>query len=317
MITDLKKKHFGALLGLAFDGNRLDGVVLRRTNGSVEIRKSFAVTLTLDLLKDDPELLGREIRNRLDEAGIRERECVVGVPLDWALTLQTQIPDLPESDVESFLAIESERGFPYGLDALTIACSRFNAAPNENYATQVAVPRNNVARLERALRSARLKPLSFSFGLTALHPPQAAESQGVVAIFIGEKSVFLLVTCGGGVASLRTVETAFEAEVGVKRIFADVLAREVRVTLGQLPAGVREQLRTLRVFGSDEASHRLAREIQVRAEAMGLKVEHVSHYTGPQRGLKIQASTTVSPALSLAVQHLSGQAPSFEFLPPR
>ena len=36
-----------ALLGLAFDGNRLDGVVVRRQNGSLQVAQSFTATLAL------------------------------------------------------------------------------------------------------------------------------------------------------------------------------------------------------------------------------------------------------------------------------
>ena len=49
-----------ALLGLAFDGPRVDGVVVRRSNGSVAVPKAFSFSLSLDLLKDDPALVGHE-----------------------------------------------------------------------------------------------------------------------------------------------------------------------------------------------------------------------------------------------------------------
>ena len=47
----------------------------------------FSVSLSLDPLTADPELVGREIRNHLDAAGVRERHCIVAVPLKWALIL--------------------------------------------------------------------------------------------------------------------------------------------------------------------------------------------------------------------------------------
>ena len=84
-----RRKKLTGLLGLALDGSRLDGVVLRRTNGSLQVQQTFSVTLSLDPLTAAPELVGREIRNQLDAAGVRERRCVVGVPLKWILTAQT------------------------------------------------------------------------------------------------------------------------------------------------------------------------------------------------------------------------------------
>jgi len=105
------EKRLSSLLGLSLDGSRLDGVVLRRTNGSLQVQQSFSVSLSLDPLTADAELMGRELRNHLDAAGIRERYCVMGLPLKWALTTHAQIPDLPEADVASLLQIEAERGF--------------------------------------------------------------------------------------------------------------------------------------------------------------------------------------------------------------
>src|SRR5262245_24220863 len=99
-----KEKAPTSILGLTIDGSRLEAVVLRRTNGSLVAGPSVDVALALNPWTGDPELVGREIRNRLDEAEIRERRCAVCVPLNWVLTMQTRLlPELPESDVESFL----------------------------------------------------------------------------------------------------------------------------------------------------------------------------------------------------------------------
>ena len=89
------------------------------------MQKVLFASLSLDPLTNDAELVGREIRKHLDQAGIRERRCVVCVPLNWALTLQTKLPELPDADVTSFLQVEAERGFPYGPDALLTSSSRF------------------------------------------------------------------------------------------------------------------------------------------------------------------------------------------------
>ena len=66
-----RRRKLTSLLGLNFDGSRLDGVVLRRTNGSLQLQQSFSATLSLDPLTAAPELVGREIRNQLDAAPAR------------------------------------------------------------------------------------------------------------------------------------------------------------------------------------------------------------------------------------------------------
>ena len=93
------------VVGLTLDGSRLDGVVLKRTNGSLQQLQTFSAALTLDPLTAAPELVGREIRNHLDAAGIRERDCVLGVPLKLVLTAQTELPPLPEADATSLMQL--------------------------------------------------------------------------------------------------------------------------------------------------------------------------------------------------------------------
>src|SRR5260221_13710582 len=182
---DLIKVNFGkhsqrnAVLGLALDGSRLGGVVLRRTGGSVEVQQSFSVSLTLDPLTNDAELVGREIRNHLDAAGVRERQCVVGLPLKWVLTAHATLPALPEADLASFLQIEAERVFPCDITSLLLATSRYQTASGEPHATLVGIPRGQAELIEKVLRAAQLKPVSFSLGLAALQPPEAETSNGI------------------------------------------------------------------------------------------------------------------------------------------
>ena len=80
-----RKRPLTSVLALSLTGGRLEAVTLRRTNGSISVEKNFAAALGLNPLTGDPELVGREIRNNLDQAGIRDRKCVVCIPLSWVL----------------------------------------------------------------------------------------------------------------------------------------------------------------------------------------------------------------------------------------
>jgi len=322
MMVDLlkimpKRQRLTSLLGLALDGSRLDGVVLRRANGSLQIQQSFSATLSLDPLTAAPELVGREIRNHLETADVKERHCVVGLPLKWALTMHTKLPDLPEADVASFLQIEAERGFPSDVATLLLATSRCQMASGERHAAQVGIPRNHIALLEEVLGAAQLKPVGFSLGITALQPGGAEASNGVMALVIGESNVGLQVTCGGGVAALRALEGALAAEGGVRRLAADLVAREVRVTLGQLPAEFREAVRCVRIFGPRDLAQQLADELEIRLEPLALKVEVVKKYSAADLGADPPPEAVVSPALSLAAERLTGRQTPFQFLPPK
>jgi len=332
-----RRKKLTGLLGLVFDGSRLDGVVLRRTNGSLEIQQSFSATLSLDPLTAAPELVGREIRNQLDAAGVRERRCVVGVPLKWLLTAQTELPPLPEADAASLLQLEAERGFPCDVTTLRLAHSSCPLPNGKQHVTLVGILNSQLTSLEQVLAAAKLKPVSFSPGLTALQPASSRarlssaavatnvegaaggdpRAPGVLALAIGESQVSLQITCGGGVAALRTLEGAIENEGSRRTLHTDLVARDVRITLGQLPTGLRESVRRIHIFGPHDLAQQLADEMELRFEPAGLTVELVTKYAPDEFGVQLPPDAPVSPAFSLAARLLTGQTPAFEFLPPK
>jgi hypothetical protein len=327
-MSDLLKLNFRALelfskgrgssiLGLWLDGSRLDGVKLRRTNGSAHAEKTFSLGLSLDPLTAPPELVGREIRNLLEKEGVRERRCVVGLPLKWALTFHTQIPDLPEGDIASFLQIEAERGFPCDPATLMVATSRYRLPSGQKHATLIGIPRSHVELLERVLHAAQLKPLSFTLAITALQPPDAGQTEGLITLALGETRAALQVSYGGGVAALRALEGAIETEGAQRKLNAELVARETRITLAQLPEELRQAVVRVRIFGPRDLAQELADEIDLRLEALGLQVEMASTYKPSEFAIQVPRETPISPAFSLAARAVGGQLPAFEFLPPK
>ncbi|HSU55048.1 MAG TPA: hypothetical protein VLT36_13395, partial [Candidatus Dormibacteraeota bacterium] len=174
---------------------------------------------------------------------------------------------------------------------------------------------SHLSALETGLRAAKLKPVSFSLGISALQPP--VPEGGVLAIAIGENQVSLEISCGGGVAALRTLEAALELEGGRKILHADLVGREARITLGQLPAELRDSVRSIRIFGPRDLAQQLADEMELRFESGGLKVEIVSRYSAADFGVQVPGERAVAPAFSLAANYLADRKPAFELLPPR
>jgi hypothetical protein len=304
-------------LGLALDGSQLDAAVLRRTNGTLRVLQSTTVSLALSPLSGDPELVGREIRNHLDQAGIRERRCALSIPPGWLLTLHVKLPDLPDADVSSYLQIEAERGFHSGHENLYIVDSRYRLSNGEKYATLLAIPRSHLDTLEKVLKAAQLKPVSFSPGLAVVDFPEKDSADGAMVLATGNQGIDLLVTAGGGIAVLRSLDAAMENEGAQKRIDADLVARELRITLGQLPTALAAKTKTLRLFGRGEAARRFAGEIASRAEAMGLKVEVMDRVSAAKFDPAPSVEIAMSPALALAANWVRSAAPAPELLPPK
>jgi hypothetical protein len=312
-----KRKKLTSVLGLALDGSRLDGVVLRRSNGSLQLQQTFSAVLTLDPLTAAPELVGREIRNQLDAAGVRERHCIFGVPLKWVLTAQTELPPLPEADAASLLQLEAERGFSTDVATLQLASSSCPMAADKKHVLLAGIPSAHVATLEQVLVAAKLKPVAFALGMSALQLPAAEKSSGVLALAIGESTVSLQITCGGGVAALRSLEGAIENPTGRPALLPDLVARETRITLGQLPAELRDAVKRIRIFGPRDLAQQLADEMELRFEPMGLTVEVVSACKPDEFGVQLPPEAPVSAAFSLAGRLLVEQPPAFDFLPPK
>jgi hypothetical protein len=312
-----KRKKLTSVLGLVLDGSKLEGVVLRRTNGSLQKLQSFAAALTLDPLTAAPELVGREIRNQLEAAGVRERTCVVGVPVKWLLTAQTELPALSAADAASLLQMEAEKGFHADATELQISHSGCALANGKQQVLLTAIPMTHVVALEKVLAAAKLKPVSFALGISALQPAGEETAGGTLTLAIGDTNVGLQVTAGGGVAALRALEGAIENEAGRRTLQPDVVTREARVTLGQLPGELLDQVKSIRIFGPRELAQQLADEIELRFEPLGLKVATVSAYAPDTFRLTLPPETSLSPAFSLAARALAQQAPAFEFLPPK
>lgn len=317
MKTFLKTRTGTAMLGLSLDGDRLTGTLVRRTNGSAEVQGTVSATLSLSLLAGEPQLVGREIHKHLQEAGIRERRCVVCVPSSWVLTLQVPLPDLPEADLRSLIDLEAERGFPYAPETLILAESRFAAPNGERFATLFAIPREYVHRLEAVLTAAQLRPLSFSLAITSLPGPTDPAPVGELALLrIGDR-INLRVAAGGGVAVLRTLEGLYDSDEAAQELQVEPLLRELRITLGQLPAGLRDAVHQLRVFGTDAASEELHRALETRLASWGITTELVREFAPGAFPIKTPPQAGVSPAVALALRHLAGSPIPFEFLPPR
>ena len=314
-IPFLKSKIPTSVLGLSLDGDRLEGVVVRRINGSLQVRESFSANLTLSPLTGDPALVGQEIRNHLDKAGIRERRCALCLPLQWVLSLQVSVPDLPEADRASFLQLEAERGFH--SEDLVVGHSLFKTAKGASFATLMSVSRSHVQTIEKVVAAAKLKPVAFGLGLSAMQSPLEDSSRRIFSLAVGANSVGLQVTAGGGIVALRSLDSAIDTEGAQKRVSADLIARELRITLGQLPGELGEGSGALKVFGQTEMARQLIPELTPKLQQLGLSLEVAPKSSNANFDAALPPDLALSPALALAANCVRGVKTNPNFLPPK
>ena len=317
MIARTGKQSFSTILGLSLEDSRWRAVLLRRKNGSLQILKTALIPLDQDFLSANPDQLGRHLHDQLSQAGIKESRCVLSLPLSWVSTVGTLIPDLPDADVASFIEIEAERGFLFAQDSLSILSSRIRCPGGARFATLLAVPHKHLQWLDKTLKAAKLKPVSFTPGLSSLQPPDSEPATGVLALAPAGSSLDLQITCGGGVAVLRSLDVLSHEKQQPPRIDIGQLLREIRITLGQLPPEQRELVRTVKVFGQEEASQQMARELPARLETLGLSCTAVPCCSGTFLQDMLPDDQAVDPALMVAAHELRHLKPAFEFLPPK
>ncbi|MEN6627038.1 MAG: hypothetical protein ABFD69_12505 [Candidatus Sumerlaeia bacterium] len=307
----MSKAWNGPMLGIALEGRVLCACVVRRHGRRLEAGKSLRTELTLDPLSASPELAGQEIRNRLDEAGLRAHNCMIAVPASWTFPLQVVLPDVGEDDQRSFIELQAERELPFAVEDLVLSVGRWGGANAKN-ATVLAIPRTRVDALERVVRAAKLRPVGITTGVTSMLG--SADAGRRLALLLGERGAELFAWVDG-VAALRTVyesgdedqEAAFDTEA---------IARHIRITLGQLPAAARAGMKELLVVGGAHEASEMAEELNPAVSRLGLTIRHVEPPAVAPVTLQHSAAG-VALAASVAARALTGQGTVYEFLPPR
>jgi hypothetical protein len=302
-----RKKPRRSVVGLVLEGAQLSAAHLLRSKNENTVGKKLDVSLTLDPSRQETDLVGREIRNHLDAVGISERHCVVAVPASWVMSQPSKLPVLSPEDLQSFLQIEAERGFPVAPEQLQIARSFYRSADSPQV-TQLAVRREQVERLSSILKAAGLKPVSFTLGLAALPEAVTPSNQGKVVVSVDSHGANLLFAADGGVAAFRTCEASIESEVGERVLNTAALARELRITWEQVPPEMRRQFNALTFLGDPTIIRPLTESLANWARLSGLTIGENALSSG---------SLSETIAINLGARWLDGGDQPLEFLPPR
>jgi hypothetical protein len=178
------------------------------------------------------------------------------------------------------------------------------------------VPRNNLNTLQRVLRAAKLKPVTFGLGVSAVQPA-AGDVQRVITLLVRSSAIDLQVSGGGGIVALRSLDGAIEAQGALKRISSELIAREIRITLGQLPGALAEAPGKIRIVGQGEITRQFVHEISPRLTAMGLTVEASEKASNASFDKALPSDLAASGAVALAAAWVRGADTTPEFLPPK
>ncbi len=301
-MNPLKPIPIQSLLGLSLYGRQLTAVVSKVDGGRIRSDAPRSTTLSLDPLTNNTELVAQEIRAFLDQEEIRESKCLLCLPSNLALATSLDLPELSNEDKQSYLELQAESEFPFGAEDLSMASKVYASPSGTQHATLAATPKSHVNRFEDILLKAKLRPLSFTLSMVS-DRKSSENTQAQLMLDIYRDHVDVSVRCGGGFAALRSLDEVFESEKEVPALDNDLLRREIKITLGPLSNGLRQQLKSAELHVQDWLPSELVKIIEQDLTQLGFNPQTVSG------NFNALVATTEA--------YLGGNASAIEFLPPK
>ena len=294
-MNPLKPKPIQSLLGLSLHGQRLTAVTSKIEGGRIQSDAPRTTTLSLNPLTNNTELVAQEIRAFLDQHEIRETRCLFCLPSNLALATSIDLPDLSLEDRQSYLDLQAESEFPFGVEDLSLTSLVYESSAGVQHATLAATPRNHVNRFEDILLKAKLRPMSFTLSMVS-HREGHVQNQPQLVLDLYRDHVDISVRCAGGFAALRSLDEVFESEKETPALDNELLGREIKITLGPLHVGLRKLLTQAELHVQDKVPDELANIIKQDLAKLGFQTnitaeEHNALIATTEAFLKLQAST--------------------------
>lgn len=239
-----------SIIGISLEPREVEICRLRREGKQISVSAHARGAIPAGIFKSDPVRAGQELRALLQESRIRPERCVVCLPLSWAFMCEIDLPDLSEADLQGLIRLEAERRFPLSPDDLVLAVSYRGGAREGRRVLLAAVPADHVSSVGKALRAARLRPVSMTFGMDALGAGCAGANPA--AISLGKGFVDLAVAGEGSPPLLKNL--AWQEDPAREGLCSDVreMTRLLRIALAQLPPKRRELVTSAVWFGCGE-----------------------------------------------------------------
>ncbi|MBP7141875.1 MAG: hypothetical protein KBA71_08195 [Opitutaceae bacterium] len=251
-----------SLLSLVFDQTGIHAAHASLVRDQIETHP--VDPLSIDLRTGDPTALGKQLGAHLDQAGIREKRCIVALPTEWFMTVSTALPDLPQADLDSLLQIEAEGGFPCEGDELHTVRST-QSLGGRTVMTQLAVRTSDISRMTDLLASAGLRPLRYTIQSAALPEALAEPDKGVLSLLLSETPPSLIVGAGNGISALRSLPSTLDEPAAV--------ARDVRISFEESLDPVKASLRRIRILGSPRDCQAVESNLATWGSSLSISLE--------------------------------------------
>lgn len=250
-----------------------------------ELIPSLNLGIDAEKLLSNPLQAGAELATALETAGIGERRCVVCIPPSWALSASADLPEVSPEDLRGYFELRAEREF--SASDLRLAHSPYSLHSGQQRATLTGVPAKRMEALEKMLETAGCRAVSISLALAGC----LAKAEPTLHLLANSHQTDLVISSGGGIAAIRSLARPDASGLAA-------FAREIRITLGRLPDGSRQQLKHARLVGPQPDG------LRESLEQMGFA------------RIDEEPEDAVGAAVQCAGLFLSGQPVPFEFVIP-
>ncbi len=250
-------KRITALVVIELTRERLRAVEVRPGDRDATAGPRVDEEFRLNPLSDEADLVGRELRSRLHAAGIRARAAIFCPPLDQLLVQTIDLDGVAPEDLESLIALEAERAFPFPSDELIAALSRFTNAAGSARGCLAVLPVAAADQLAAIARHAGLRVVGIR---PALPVTLAARSGGAeAALRLTEHELQFAVAAPDGIALLRAFQSmrpTLARDAAEADALAEELRREFRLTLRRVQTELGAAPRRIHLSGAADDCRR-------------------------------------------------------------
>ena len=226
-----------------FDGRRVHALAVERDGASVKVAARASIAMGKDVHRASAEELTKVLGDLIEQLDFRGSHVAAALTLDYCYFLRTAVPDLSPEDTESFLGLQAEKEFPFSLAELALADRRTEEG---TIAEVVGARRVTVENLRGAFASLKLTVLSLGLEVSGV-PAEIATWRSTTLLLIARQGrVDVAVFQGDATWGLRAIEAPSGVAGAASRKF---LSRELRITLSQLGADTRKELRDVFLIG--------------------------------------------------------------------
>ncbi len=290
----LKHNKPASVLSLDWRYDTLRFESVRKGTNACQSTAKGELNLSGDFFSVAPELIGAQLREKLNLAGMNDRNCVSTLPIGWLFTFRTEVPDLGGEDLEFFYATQAEREFPVPVEDLHITRSTFTSPEGTSYVLMAGIPVQRLTHLNKILEAAKLKPLSWSLHWGGAGFLNALPDANALCLTPTSSGFDLVALSDQKLAMARSLNETSNAQQ---------IAREIKISVGELPSDLQSSLKQCYYFPEQETGGEFDAALQEVADRLGLKPSTLSQSN--------------SPAFTLASDFLLDRTNPFEFLPPK